>query len=215
MPALALFLDIAEAIVIIAPSNQILNLQIAWATRDERQNARTLNPFLIGGAIGAVIGTLLLPFLPDRGLRIVLIVIIVAFLVTKVRGGETAEASGPLESDRFSGGAGLVAGLFQGAAGLAGPIVTSWFLSRRLGVEAFVCGVAMAFAVLGFAQLVVLAFQPSNYGDLWFGLILIPFSVAMIPIGARIRERINTAMFETVVLGILVIAAISLLVRVL
>ena len=214
MPALALFLDIAEAIVIVAPSNLVLNLQLMWGTRTHLRAARTLKPFLLAGAVGAVVGTLLLPFLPDRGLRIVLIVIIVAFLADKARGKEPAPPGEPMDSDRFSAGVGFVAGLFQGAAGLAGPIVTSWFISRRLSVEAFVCAVAFAFGLLGAVQVAVLGVQPSNYGDLIFGLVLVPVALAMLPVGARLRGRIDTDLFEKLVLAILVAGALSLLVRV-
>ena len=99
VPALALFLDIADAIVIVAPSNLALNAQIAWVNRSHAPGARTLGPFTVAGVVGAVIGTLLLPVLPDRGLRIALVVIIVAFLANRSRKGQDARGRDPSRTD--------------------------------------------------------------------------------------------------------------------
>lgn len=213
VPALALFLDIAEAIVIVAPSNLALNAQIAWVNRAHINDARTLKPFAVIGIAGAIIGTLLLPVLPDRGLRIALVAVVVAFLISRRSGG--GETTGDATAtDRYAGVAGFLAGIFQGAAGVSGPVVSAWFLSRQIAVDAFVLAVTLSFAVHGAVQLLVLVFQPQFSSDLILGLILTPFALAMVPVGAFLRKRLDTAKFEQLVIAVLIAAAISLLARV-
>ena len=215
IPALALFLDIADAIVIVAPSNFILNVWIAGVNRDQLPAARTLKPFAIAGVVGTVIGTLLLPLLPDRGLRIALIAIIVAFLLDRARQAGASEAStGDGVSDALAPIAGFFAGIFQGTTGVAAPVVSVWFLSRQLAVDAFVFALTMSFAVVGLVQILILLFQPDFADELLLGLILVPFTLLTVPVGAFIRGRLDTARFEQLVVAVLIAAAISLVTRV-
>jgi len=213
IPALALFLDIADAIVIVAVSNFVLNIQIAWTNRSQVREARTIRPFIAWGVAGTVIGTLLLPILPDRGLRIVLVAIIIAFLVNRRFGGARGTGD-PTATDRYVGPAGFVAGVFQGAAGVSGPIVSVWFLSRQLAVDAFVFAVTASFAVQGGIQIIVLLFQPQFHDELLLGSVIVPFVLLMVPLGGYLRTRLDTSRFEQLIIVVLVAAAISLLVRV-
>ena len=67
----------------------------------------------------------------------------------------------------------------------------------------------------GAAQLAVLLFQPEFSSDLVTGLILIPFAILMVPVGGLIRARMDTSRFESLVIAVLIAAAISLIVRLL
>ena len=212
VPVLALFLDIADAIVIVAPSNFVLNAQIAWVNRIEAPAARTFKPFMFVGIAGTVVGTLLLPILPDRVLRIALIVIVVAFVISRQLSSEGERDT--TSTDRFAGPVGFVSGIFQGATGVSAPVVSAWFLSRRIAVDAFVFALTASFAAHGGVQLVVLLFQPDFSDGLLLGLILVPFALIMVPVGAFLRKRLDTSKFEQLVIAVLILAAISLLVRV-
>ena len=86
IPVLALFIDIADAVVIVAPSNLWLNGSLAWNVREGRHEARTLGAFAGAGLVGAVVGALLLTALPDRALRGILVGVIVLFLANRLRG---------------------------------------------------------------------------------------------------------------------------------
>ena len=213
VPALALFLDIADAIVIVAPSNLALNAQIAWVNRTSASDARTLRPFIGAGIIGSVIGTLLLPVLPDRGLRVALVLIIVAFLADRSRQSRVTHTRDPFKTDRLATVTGFFAGVFQGATGVAGPVVSAWFLSRQIVMNAFVLAVTATFALMGAAQIVVLVFQPEFADDLFLGLVLVPFALLMVPLGGFIRARMDTSRFEQLIIAVLIAAAISLAVR--
>ena len=214
VPVLALFLDIADAIVIVAPSNLVLNGQISWVNRSHKSGARTLKPFALVGIAGTIVGTILLPILPDRGLRIALIGIVVAFIISRRSKADDAVERDPTSTDRYAGGVGFVAGIFQGAAGVSAPVVSAWFLSRQIAVDAFVFAVTASFTLHGSVQLLVLLFQPQFSDELLLGLILVPFALVMVPVGAFLRKRLNAARFEQLVIAVLIVAAISLFVRV-
>ena len=214
LPVLALFISVAEAIVIVAPSNLVLNGQLTWKMRERHVEAITLPRFLGGAGVGAVIGTALLPVLPDRGLRIVLIIVIVLFLLNRV-----SPRTFSLSQDRgeqLAPFVGTLAGLFQGAAGISGPIVTPWFLSLNLVRDAYIYAVAMVFALSGVLQIGVLGVQGSFTWSLFLlGMALIPIAFTIFPLGAKVRDRISIVAFERIVLGLLAVSALSLLIKVL
>ncbi len=214
LPVLVLFIDVAEAIVIVAPSNFMLNGKLMLSMRDHQSEARTLPAFLGGTVVGAAIGTLLLPILPDRSLRIVLVVAIVLFLINRLRPG-SADLS-ESQSRRLAAPVGVVAGGFQGAAGISGPIVSPWFLSVGIGRDAYIFSIATVFALSGLVQIVVLAAQGLFTMTLFLlSVALIPMSYLIFPLGKTLRERVSLEAFERIVLVLLGCSAISLVVKLL
>jgi len=214
LPVLALFIGIAEALVIVAPSNLFLNGKLMWAMREHRSASATLRPFLVGAVGGAVVGTLMLPFLPDSGLRIVLIIVIVAFLTNRIspRTLTVTEA----QSQQYAPAVGGLAGLFQGAAGISGPIVTPWFLSVEPRRDVYILSIATVFAVSGMAQIVVFIAQGAfTWTIVAVAAALIPVAYIVFPVGAFVRERISIEAFERIVLVLLACSAVSLLVKLL
>lgn len=212
IPVLALFIGVAEAIVIVAPSNLVVNARLAWSVRHERQNAVTLNRFLAGGAVGGVLGASLLPSLPDNLLRGVLVGVIVLFLVNQFRSHNAVIGHGAAK--RFATPVGGLAGLFQGAAGISGPIVTPWFLSIGIARDTYLFAIAAVFAVTGLAQLVGLVALGLFTGELLaLGVALIPLAFLAFPLGVAIRNRISVETFHRVVLVLLALSALSLTVR--
>lgn len=214
IPVLALFFDVAEAIVIVAPSNFLLNARLMWSERASAAEARTLRPFLFGGLIGAGLGALLLPVLPERALAIALVSLVVLYVANQVGIGPPMPSSG--RSDQLAPSVGGVAGLLQGAAGISGPVVTPWFHSRSLGPAALIFALSTSFALTGLAQIVVLASQGIFERDLLLASLLpIPVTIAAFPVGVAVRRRISAARFERLVLTVLVASSIALLIRVL
>jgi len=157
---------------------------------------------------------MLLPILPDRALRIVLVGIIVLFLINRLqpRTFELTEHQG----DRLAAPVGALAGAFQGAAGISGPIVTPWFLSVGISRDAFMFSIASVFAVSGLVQIIGLIFQ-GLYTPTFLVLsaALIPLSYLVFPLGKMVRERVSVEAFERIVLVLLAVSAISLVVKLL
>ncbi len=214
LPILAQFIDVVDAVLIVAPSNLFLNLGIAWRVRGQWREAKTLPVFTMAGVVGAVGGTLLLSSLPVQTFRLILFVILVAFLVNRLSGLQFTIAD--QKAHRLAPVVGGLAGVFQGAAGVSGPIVTPWFLSVDIERDTFIFAIASFFAVTQIGQMTVAAVDQLYTRDsIVIGLLLIPLSVLSLPIGAAIRDRISSAAFERVVIILLAISAATLLLRLL
>jgi len=212
LPVLALFMDLADAIVVVAPSNLAMNAVLLWNVRSEAGKSHTLRRFL-GWSIGfAIIGSLAVPILPEVVLRLLLIGIVLVFLINRRRSPQFVLS--PERVHTFTPAAGALAGLFQGATGVSGPVITPWFLSQGLGRNAFVYSISSAFALAGLAQIIGLAGQGLFTDDLLFpSLLIIPVALAIVPIGLWVRRRVSAQTFEGLVVLLLIGSAVAILVR--
>jgi len=211
LPIIAMVMDVAEAVVLISPANLFLNGKLMWTFREHLNESSTLRPFLSGGIVGAVIGALLLPVVPDRWLRVLLILIIVLFLLNRVssRTFTMSESQGR----RYAPFVGGLAGILQGAAAISGPIVGPWFLSVEQRQEVYIFSISAVFGVTGLSQILVFAISGLfTWTMLAVAGGLIVLAQSIFPIGARVRDRISVEAFEHIVLGLLACGAISLLV---
>jgi len=214
LPILSQLIDVVDAVLLIAPSNLVLNLGIIFKLREKANDAKTLRAFNITGLLGAAAGTLVLPSIPTRTFQIILFVILVAFLVNRLSGFEFTMTD--KTAHRYAPLAGLTAGVFQGAAGASGPIVTPWFLSVDIDRDTFIFAISSFFALSQVGQIVVAGvgtlYTPTT---VFVGLLLIPIGFLAVPLGAVIRERISLAAFEKGVIGLLSVSASVLLFRIL
>lgn len=209
---LALFIDVSDAVLIVAPSNLLLNLRLTWSTRHEQANATTFPRFVKWGVVGSIVGALALPGLPDNVLRIVVVFVIALFLFTKLR--MSSFVLSDAQGQRFAPLVGGVAGVFQGASSIAGPILTPWFMSLGLSRDAYLFAVTATFSITGIVQIVVLASQQLFTGRLLLlGFMLVPVAVALYPVGVAIRNRVSIVTFERIVLALLALSAVSLIVK--
>lgn len=214
LPILSQFIDFVDAVLIVAPSNFFLNAAIVWNLRSERRNALTLGVFTAAGVIGAIAGTLLLPWLPVEVARPLLLAVLVAFLFNRLSGFRYSISES--NASRYAPIVGGLAGVCQGAIGVSGPIATPWFLSLDRDREVFVYSVAFNFGVTGLVQLVVAGGTGLfSVSSLVLGLALIGPVALSVPIGARIRHRISVDAFEKFVIGLLAVSGLALLLRIL
>jgi len=136
VPVLALFIDVADAIVVVAIPNVTMNGAIFWSLRHERRESPALPRFLVATSVGAVIGSLLLSVLSETVLRLGLVAIIVLFVANRLsdrRFTLTGE-----QALRLAPAAGAVSGMVFGATAVSGPLVTPWFLSQNLRRDVYV-----------------------------------------------------------------------------
>ena len=213
IPVLALFGDVADAVVLVALPNLWLNGSLIWQARSSWSEASgELTRFLVASVLGGMTGALLLPILPDRLLRLVLVAVIALFVFNRIRAPEWS--IDPAATRRWGPVVGGVSGVFQGAAGISGPIVVPWFLGQRTSRDVYILSVGSAFALSGLAQIVVLGAQGRfTLQILALAVGLIVLVIVSFPVGVRLRERLDVATFERIVVGLLVVSAVSLLAR--
>ena len=163
--------------------------------------------------VGVLIGTYLLVSLPEEPLLVVLIVIIAVFVIQYFRVPELNVS--PSTSRRWSPLAGGIAGLMQGAVGVAGPAIAVWLQGYRLQRDAYVFSVTGLFLLAGLAQVTYLIADGRYDEDRLIGsAVALIAVVTMLPLGIRLRGRLSGPSFERAVLAVLVLAAVALIARI-
>jgi len=213
VPFLSLFIGVHDAVVILAFPNTFANLMLNINARESRHETRDLGLLGVVMAGGAVAGVLLLVFLPETPLLLALVAAIVLFVVRYFRVPATMMTASTTR--RWAVPVGLVAGVMQGAIGISGPIVAMWIHGYRLTKNGYVYAVTMLFFLGGAAQLIVLAVSGEFTADrLTAVAVAFVAAMSMVPIGTRLRSHLAGELFEKLVVALLIVSAISLLVRV-
>ncbi len=211
VPIISLFLSVEEAVVVVALPNLLSNIALCAETRRARPETRDLGRFLAAGMPMALAGAYLLLVVSPNVLRLALVIAIVAFVTQKIRQPDMALPVAT--ATRWSPGAGALAGLFQGAIGISGPIVVPWFQCYRLSQHAFIFTIAASFGMTGIVQIVALVFEGAFDGRWLMAVVAIPSSLVMIRVGSLVRGRLPAEMFEKAVLVVLSGSAVALTAR--
>ena len=120
---------------------------------------------------------------------------------------------GSTQSKRLAPVVGGVAGVFQGAVGISGPIVGSWIHSYRLPRGAHILSVTSLFFITGSAQLIVLIGSGELSGRVVATLLACIPVFAAIPIGTRLRNSVSVRGFDLAIVGMLCVSAVALLLQ--
>jgi uncharacterized membrane protein YfcA len=213
VPLLTLVLGIEDAVVIVAVPNLVANALLCWSARDAAAETRDLPVLVATAMVGAIVGTSLLVALPEEPLLALLAVTIAAFVTTFLVRPELRLA--PATTHRWSPAVGAAAGVMQGALGVSGPVVGAWMHGYRLSPRAYVYSVTLLFGTSGSVQIGMLLVAGAVTGQRFVVslLALIPV-LAMLPVGAHLRDRLAGRGFDLAVLGVLVASGAALVVRV-
>jgi len=209
IPVIASVFDIRVAVVLLAIPNFFTNLwQIILYRRHNTEPVFTRN-FAIAGGLGAALGTSALAFMPLAMLSFLTASTIILYVVLRVK---RPSFKLPLRTaSRWVYPVGVVAGVLQGALGLSAPLSITFVHSIQLGREIFIITISVFFAVMSVIQVPV---------QIWLGLskpsivllgllALIPCLIGL-PIGDYIGKRMNAAVFDKVILALLVVLAIKI-----
>jgi len=211
VPVAALFVDIEDAVVVIALPNLLANFVLANRERSHLGDTRNLATLAVTGVVGAVVGTLLFVKIADQPLVIALIVAIVVYVAMFFLKPDLHTT--PAQSRRWSPLVGLVAGTFQGAIGISGPIVGSWVHSLRLSRGAHIVSVTSLFMITGATQFSILLATGSLGGRVTATLLACIPVLATIPLGTRLRDRFTGRGFDLAIIAMLAASAVALCVR--
>ena len=211
IPIAALFVDLDDAVVTIAFANVLANGVLAYRERSHLGETRDLPVLALAGVAGAVVGALAFVSLPQEPLVILLIVAILGYVITFFAKPDLRV--GPERSRRLAPAVGAVAGAFQGAIGISGPIVGSWIHSYRLPRGAHILSVTSLFLVSGATQFAVLAGSGELAGRVGPSLLVCIPVLASIPIGARLRNRVSARCFDLAVVGMLIVSIGALAIK--
>lgn len=211
VPVAALFVDIEDAVVVIALPNLLANGFLAARERSHLGETRNLAVLAATGVVGAVVGTLLFVNISDQPLVAALIVAIVVYVAMFFLKPDLQTT--PAQSSRWSPVVGFVAGTFQGAIGISGPIVGSWVHSLRLSRGAHIVSVTSLLLLTGATQFSILLATGALSGRVVATLLACIPVLATIPLGTRLRDRFTGRGFDLAIIAMLGVSAIALCVR--
>jgi len=206
-----------------------------WVYRRE-PDWRTLVRLLPSAMVGVIIGVFFFAAVDDTTVRVTIGVILLALVtLTLVRRAQAARrtaaqaepSDGPLatRAEQASGsrkgaaataqgiGYGLLGGFTTMVANAAGPVMSLYLLMMRMPVLTFLGTSAWFFAVINLFKL------PFSAGLGLFTAETLAMDALLVPVvllaafaGAKVARRISQSVFDKLVLGLTVLAAIGLLI---
>jgi len=211
VPIAALFTDVESAVVVIALPNLLSNVVLATRERSNTAETRDLPTLAAFSVAGAIVGALLFVRAPEEPLIIALVISVIVYIVLFFAKPDLQTP--PDRSRRLAPLVGLVAGGFQGAIGISGPIVGSWIHSYRLARGAYVLSVTVLFLVSGSTQFAILVGSGKLDGRLVATLLACIPVLASIPVGTALRDRVSGRGFDLAIIGLLGSSVVVLVVR--
>jgi uncharacterized membrane protein YfcA len=195
IPALAMFVPVENAIVIMALPSLFANLWLIVVHREHLPIIRQHRAFLLLGFVGALLGTWFLANVNDFLLRVILATWLGLYLVQHYAGWSTTRRY--TDKSSVAGALGLAAGTLQGTTGISAPIIAPYYHARGLTLSAYAFAVASTFAMLSVAQLSVMAtadlFTPTLLG---YSVLATVTTLTFVPAGVRIGRKLQQATFD-------------------
>jgi uncharacterized protein len=196
----------ASLVVVCSVAAQLQTLPTIWHSVE----ARRVLPFILPGLIGVPIGTLLLPHLDPRVLKIGVGVLLLVFpLQMLARRPGAATAWGGRLAD---GAVGFGGGVLGGLAGLSGPLPTMWAAMRgwtkdesRSVFQTFNLSI-LAAALLAHALTGLLTAEVGRAV-----LAALPGTIAGAWIGTRAYRRLSDRWFRDIILALLCVSGALLI----
>lgn len=210
VPVLATFLGVEQAVVIMALPTTVSNAWMVWAFRTHLRDTQRLPMMLSTGTVGTVLGVLALTNLPAAGPTIALGAVVLGYLVVRLRHPQLALR--PTTVSSLTPTVGMAGGLFQGALGISGPVIATFYHGARLAQGPFVLSVSAVFGAFAFVQICTLAVLGRYDTSLVVGSVLAMVPMAVVfPLAMRLGRRIAPERFERVVLAVLFAMGVKLL----
>ena len=173
-------------------------------------NWRTIAPFIIGGAIGVPIGTLLLTYIDPAYLRIGVGALILLYGIYGLAQPAFKPVKAGIAADLTIG---ILNGMLGGLTGLVGIVMTIWSQWRGWSKDVqrtVFQPVIFAAAVLSAISLGLAGAVTAETAKLF--LLGLPLMLAGLWLGFRLYGKLDDAAFRKMILCLLVVAGLSLMV---
>ena len=210
VPVLAIVFDVPMAVAIFSVLNLCTNIWQSWAFRSEVTEHRFVWSFAAMGAIGAVLGSILLASLPVPLLMGALAFVVFAYIGLRLSRPNWVL---PRERGRQMGPyVGLIGGVMQGAGGLSAPVSITFLNALNLPRKEFIATIAIFFLAMSLTQVPALW----TLGILTLDRLLLAFLALIpmflgIPIGAWAARFLSQQAFDRLILSLLAVIAVKLI----
>ncbi|MBM9593168.1 sulfite exporter TauE/SafE family protein [Roseitranquillus sediminis] len=212
IPGLTLLVGLPQALAMCAIPVAVANAWQIWQFRGARSARGLLPRFVVAGGIGTAVGTWMLASVPSALLEVALAVMLVVYLVLRL--ANPGLRLGHLVARRLAPGVGLASGLLHGATGISGPIAVTFFHALRLPREDFILATGTMFLGFTVVQLPALA-AAGILGSqaVVVGLLGLPAVAAGLMLGNIAARKVDTRLFDRLVLIVLAWTAATLIWR--
>lgn len=210
MPIMAGFFGVERAVLIMIIPSLFSNTWLVLTHRDEWPVLKRLVPFLVAAAIGGVLGSLVLVNVSARGLSLLLASVLGLYLLHQWRNPSFRLSDA---QNRWAGPiAGLAAGAVQGTSGISAPVIAPYYHAIGLTQRTYVCAISATFLMISVVQVISLTrlglYTPERVFE---GVIALAPVVIFLPLGMRMAKRISRAIFDRLLISILVLMEFKLL----
>ena len=211
VPAIAAFIDVQTAVVVMVLPSTVSNVWLIWTFRRSAAAIPGLWAGLGLGVVGIGAGAWLLSALDPAIMALVLSGWIAVYLLAELARIEIP--SRLTESRAMLTAAIGLAGVSQGATGIAGPILVTFMYAMRLPREILVFGLSVVFLSYGAIQAgFYLSLGMVGEERLWqSAAATLPVILGM-PVGLWIGRRIDARVFRHLVRALLLAAGVKLFV---
>jgi uncharacterized membrane protein YfcA len=209
VPVMAIYFGVPLAVTIFAIPNLLANSWQAWAYRKEQLPLPFMLMFAGGGAVGTLIGTMLLVNLPGSVLTLIVAFAVFVYVAFRLlRPGWVLRY--PL-AEKLSLAMGVLGGTMFGASGLSAPVILSFLNAMKLERRQFIATVTMLFTMMAVVQIPTLFAYGIMDGRKFLisTAALLPI-VAFMPVGSWLARHISRDVFDKLVLVLLTMIAIRL-----
>lgn len=209
VPVMTIFFGAPFAVAVFAIPNLVTNVWQGWSFRRHALASPLTLHFAVAGALGAGIGSFLLAWLPSEALNLAVALSVLAYVGFRAfRPGWVLSLA---RAERLAAPMGVLGGILQGAAGLSAPVSLSFLNALKLQRPQFIFTISVFFLAMALVQIPLLAGLGILTGERFVisCLALIPL-VATMPLGAWLGKRLSAAIFDRVILGLLVILSLRL-----
>jgi len=203
IPMMASFWPVERAVAVLVLPGIVANGWLMWTHREAARGLPFLPVVIVTGLVGAVGGSWLLSALDNRILALVLAFWAGLYLINL--GINPRFAISPNVARRLAIPVSLIGGITQGATGVSAPVYGTYLHAQRLPQKTYVFAITAIFQALAAAQLVALwQFGVFTAERLIEGtLALVPVLVC-VPLGIRLGRRIGRALFDKLIIGLLI-----------
>lgn len=210
VPVLAIVFNVPMAVAIFSVLNLVSNIWQAWAFRNEVTDRRFVWGFALSGAVGAVIGSVLLATLHVNVLMASLAVVVFAYIALRL---SRPDWHLPREQGRRIGPVvGLVGGVMQGAGGLSAPVSVTFLNALNLSRSEFIATISVFFLAMSALQvptLIALDILTLDRAVL-AAAAAVPLFLGM-PLGSWAARHLSKRAFDRAILTLLAVIAVKLM----
>ncbi len=207
VPLMTLVISPRDAVVVATIIGTISTSSQSFLDRKHLDRAIAAR-LVVASYVGMPFGLAAFVFVSETGLRIVLGIVVVTAAVLLMRGFRLKE-----ESRHFDWLFGMVSGFLSTSTSTNGPPLVFLMQARRLSPETFRATINTVFAIVNIGALAMfIAAGKVNANNLAGVAVALPSLGVAIALGYATRRHVTQARFNSLVIGLLLLSAISVVV---